>query len=907
MANWTKNQPSGNSKRRKWNLEDRTSLNNLKYHIASEGCSEVQFDLAKQLLDKTIEQNEESSSQQAVHWLMCAAQQGHEESANLLQKCYDEGCGITTENEFEVRACLSMTQGERAARKAARELFACLSNGGKHITPKQLEKKMREIYKMQKRKKRYGYSSSSSTSSEEENEEREDNRAEPLEDGCGSIPNGSVNLSHRLSHRHQQQRKRRSGKSFLNVPEQRQERITEENLVSAAVNYAAGRMPSVNDALTLSIPHPASLDHVPCFHRLIFHPVVFFTLLYHRLINVISSLPKIVPQSVRLAALFLVYWLVSTVGLNMVPLPIYMYAISWIIMIWSTCKMLKSKHDFIDFRIWSGLFLSYGDHNIEADISENRFLKNNMQPYLYFFCAFIGNLLLYPIIPADDLPHSELTTVAGIFAFISLIAFMYSSQRLPDWVVLVSFGVNVLAKYPYEMDEVVTTGWRFLDLKVPTFCSFVIGNGIEFCLNCRTALYLLIVPFLVHLAKRSNWHGTYTHLIPHCVTLSWLQLCITGAQSATMFGMIRATLGLAGVLLFLPLFGLVTLLLPVFVVIEWLGFTDPNVRLGSTAVALIAALLGSCFLAINRTTQKFITVVQVLICLIAACILTFPYMTSSFKDATRFSTIMPDLKYNVMPSSVEVRRMPPTSVEHLSWQKFYSQCGTPAWKNNNKIKTQLRCSHLAGLAVAWEGEVSQIQIANVKNIRSWYIQKYLPRWLANLLTCYYGERIAEQYECRLDPPDQFCEDFQNILKHTNLQDKCSLNKWNIYEYELRVKMSSSGLLSKSPEIILRAAHPFGNFTKRLAEGDRIHFYGTLENSRLITLPYLSKHEEFILGSSWAYVRLAAIECLMCQDEQNSPVMLDSLMNSAVDDRMRDLMRGIKYLLNVFLSPLITFK
>uniref|UniRef100_A0A1B0F9Z0 Uncharacterized protein n=1 Tax=Glossina morsitans morsitans TaxID=37546 RepID=A0A1B0F9Z0_GLOMM len=97
----------------------------------------------------------------------------------------------------------------------------------------------------------------------------------------------------------------------------------------------------------------------------------------------------------------------------------------------------------------------------------------------------------------------------------------------------------------------------------------------------------------------------------------------------------RTFIYLIGVLLFLPLFGLVTLLLPVFVVIKQLGFTDPNVRLGSTVVALMVALLGSCFLAINRTTPKFITIAQVLICLIEACVLTFPYMTSSFKDATQ--------------------------------------------------------------------------------------------------------------------------------------------------------------------------------------------------------------------------------------------------------------------------------
>lgn len=44
-----------------------------------------------------------------------------------------------------------------------------------------------------------------------------------------------------------------------------------------------------------------------------------------------------------------------------------------------------------------------------------------------------------------------------------------------DLIALLSFCVNVLAKYPYETDTVVSKGWRFLDLHVPTFASYVIG------------------------------------------------------------------------------------------------------------------------------------------------------------------------------------------------------------------------------------------------------------------------------------------------------------------------------------------------------------------------------------------------------------------------------------------------
>ncbi|EDW24708.1 GL24293 [Drosophila persimilis] len=54
MATWTQNEPTGVSKRRRWNLEDRASLNKLKNHIAQEGCPQMQYDLAKQILDNAI-------------------------------------------------------------------------------------------------------------------------------------------------------------------------------------------------------------------------------------------------------------------------------------------------------------------------------------------------------------------------------------------------------------------------------------------------------------------------------------------------------------------------------------------------------------------------------------------------------------------------------------------------------------------------------------------------------------------------------------------------------------------------------------------------------------------------------------------------------------------------------------
>lgn len=77
MATWTKQEPQGSSNRRKWNLEgiiagkrtqvyrylrstsntfvvyilDRTSLRNLRNSLAEDGGSEVQYEIARQILE----------------------------------------------------------------------------------------------------------------------------------------------------------------------------------------------------------------------------------------------------------------------------------------------------------------------------------------------------------------------------------------------------------------------------------------------------------------------------------------------------------------------------------------------------------------------------------------------------------------------------------------------------------------------------------------------------------------------------------------------------------------------------------------------------------------------------------------------------------------------------------------
>lgn len=506
-----------------------------------------------------------------IHWLLKASYDGHQGAIMLLSECYKNGCGITDRNISEVEACLAMTPAERVARKAARELFNCLSNGEQYITAAQLERKMRQIYKIQKR-------------------------------GPDQCSNGRNDQD--ISPYHAQRR---------HITDHR-DNFTEEHLISAAMNYSNGRLPTISSALTLSIPHPETLNHIPCFHRLLFHPFMFIYLIYHKCLNTMALLPDLLTPNNCFLILLLFYTITTSTQNVLLLAPTALYYCSVLVMIVCTSKMFKSKHNFDDFRMWSRLFLSY-DHHVDANDSENRFLRKQMQPYLLFFLAFFVNITLSPNIPTQWKLNSEITIVSFILLFVTMILFMYNHKYhpFPDPLVLTSFGINVLAKYPYEMDSTVISGWRFLDLRIPNFPSFLIGNGIEFCLNCRALLYLLIPGLLLMLARRRNWHGIYHFLIPHCVTLSWLQICIISSQSATMFGLVRAALGLSGSLLFLPLFGIVTLLIPVFVTIEWLSLTDSTNRLVASICMAAFVLTISCFMATYKRTEKYITVLQVIV------------------------------------------------------------------------------------------------------------------------------------------------------------------------------------------------------------------------------------------------------------------------------------------------------
>lgn len=797
--------PSG---RRQWSINGNQegSLKRLRNQLANDGCPESQFVLASKLLEDL---DREENARLGVYWLMKASEQGNSEATDVLKECFKTGKGIDEHNYLDVKMCISMSQDEKVGRKAARDVFASLSNGCDYITSTQLERRILEI---------------------EQSDEGSGNSAaascQPSRLSNDAPVNGIIE-NNRQSPQNQIDWNERS---------ENNQKLTEENIISAAVNYTQGQLPALNKSLCLYDPNLRAVDRLPVIHRTIFHPVLALKLLYQNLIHFLSLLTFHVGSDVRLLFVFLVYITMATDNpLYIVPLLLYYATIGGLVV--TTCRMLRSNRDFGDFRLWSGLFLTYSEGELNATQAEFQFIRSNMRPYLHYFAALILNLMCYPLISSQFLIQSEITVLSFCLTIMTLIGFLYKKRGklIVDYLILLSFGLNVLAKYPYESDEVVAQGWRFLDLKIPTFASYIIGNGIEFCITFRILLYAVIPVIFVRIAARENWRGIYKYLIPHCVTLSWLQMVIISSQGATMFGLIRGTLALVGVVLFLPLVGLMTVLIPVSAVTKYVLTVTTVTHVYFTCSLFIFVFILAIISYVSLAKSKFkcySVFLQVLFTVISAYFLSQSLSLNQAADFTQ------------MPKS-------------LTFDQYDRLCNT-----QSDISTHIKCSQLNGLTIHWEAYIHSITMTSTSNTVKYVFDK-LPQFARQPFYCYYGDPIERN--CQFNDDD--CIAFYDSIKYMN---GCSLDKYNKYTFGITIGSTFSGEYGglwgvstnneANTRIELILSNSFTNTTKFLTKGDLIFLKGTL-NSRKVLVNELScldcavKNVEKHAEESYAYSTL----------------------------------------------------
>lgn len=235
----------------------------------------------------------------------------------------------------------------------------------------------------------------------------------------------------------------------------------------------------------------------------------------------------------------------------------------------------------------------------------------------------------------------------------------------------------------------------------------------------------------------------------------------------------------------------------------------------------------------------------------------------------------------------------------IKWDNYYKYCYAPFIKPGNHINSQLKCSQMSGLGIMWEGTVISVEISSLENNLEQLITTYLPEFLTDLVFCWYGESNEAVDGIHVSDFDEM----KTVLKQRR---KCNLNSWNTYTFNIKVNMNS-GLLAKPTEVVLKASHAFNNFTKYLHESDRIWFKGTLLKNSKVNPNIGGSHSwRSELISNEPLVDIMAVGCIRCTHSKMEDVTVVS--NSfKLNERIKDLRSGFKYLLNVLFNPVIIFK
>lgn len=902
----------GTSGRKQWQVRRDVgyeTLYGLRGQLAKDGCADSQFVIAKDLLQDQAGDKEENA-RQGVYWLIRASEQGNEEATHTLQECLEKGQGITELNFPDVKACLSMPQEEKVARRAARKLFERLSAGEDYITTEQLIRELQRVKRaIDISASHHRWSFNHLTFGYNPTEPYSDprNAAKPLEGILNKdLKTNGINGSSfdHLNHASDEEDMPSThSEDWARRAEPPGEKLSEEHIVSAAITYAHGELPLVQRMFDLQRLPPA----------MSFNPLNIISRAYVSVLSAIGTHRTLLSRpfgstTLQVLLALIVYNLIESVDWSTV-VPIAIYHGSFMAMIIFTCQMLQHRHEFQHFRVWSGLFLRYSEGSLNPDEAEYQYCKNNLKPYAHFFVALMINLLIYPLLAPHWTPHSELTVLSSSLMFLSLYAFLNSvpqplgarrtsnfelPRKQPDFLVLFSFAVNVLAKYPYDLDSVVAQSWRFLDVKIPTFPSYVIGHGIEFCLNFRAVFYLLMPAVFFKIAARDRWRGTYRTLIPHCVTLAWWQIAVLTAQGSTWYGLIRAALALVGMVLFLPLAGLATILLPLAAGIQMWYLSAGRELLQASATALAATpLLIILWLRGRHSPQgtqparlaKFAIVLQVIIAVGAAILL----LTPVFIDTDNIHSPS-DSEPHVIGSVVDGE----VNNEVLAWEQFESMCHRPAWERSTVAYVQQLCSPLEGIRVKWNGYVSNVKVTRVRNPWTEIVNR-LPTTLGSMVACAVAgnslSRSSDKNYCSptLYPTPSDQQHCNRILQLSSNTGQCSLSDWDRYDFELEVQMKT-GLWGKSTvDVYLLAGDSFRNMTYHIRQGDHIWFGGSIVS----------------LGPE-PRIQLETMGCLQCE---KGPILLWEKTNQGFTWTLafKYLYICLRFILNCLFNPIVNFK
>ncbi|GAB1610514.1 wolframin-like [Argonauta hians] len=523
------------------------------------------------------------------------------------------------------------------------------------------------------------------------------------------------------------------------------------------------------------------------------HPVTTIKVFVQHVLEVASTrgtkwLLSLIPTRQIYFMILLFLYSFVTPGLIMTVFPLFFFYLSIAAMIISTLQMFYGRQKLSETTRLTSVLKNF-DIGVDTENVESQFCWNSLTPYIVFFFSVFTTVFNFSLADKSYIPCSEFCVISLLLAVSCFVALSDSYDHLT----FACLATNLFASLPVLMKSfpdipVVVHLLRFVSS--PLFVLHI-GLGFNFNFSLPSLAFIVLLFLFLFMARKKSWQGFYRVLIPHLVCYFWWNFAMMLFVYTTWWTLARATVGYLMLPLIVPLSFLtacVSVLYFIFKIVQSAIFG----RILTTAILLgiPVALTQSHLLLGEQMNTKYRTAKRIAIvvfCIVAILPLFF----------------------------IQIPAMHEETQSELTWREYMQRC-TNIPPGETKAISAIRCSHLQGIKVAWNGTIRDITITKVENSAEKFLES-LPVFLANHIRCAYGD----SYDCE-EGNFENPASYQHCQHMVSLGRTCHLKQYDYYTFKTYVTMQGS-----SVQCSLLADYRFQEQLLTLKVGDRINFIGLI--------------------------------------------------------------------------------
>ncbi|XP_041917906.1 wolframin [Alosa sapidissima] len=811
---------------------------------ARAGDAKAQTEMGRYYLRLAEQEEDEVNSVTAVSWLLQAVKNGRRDAVKLLQRCLNEGKGITAENREEVRSLALESRFERSVRKAALLMYWKLNPERKsNITATELL----------------------------------DNADHINTETDGPAPQGPPSTS--------ALRQKKVLEGLISTESGQCVRV--EDFVENTKRYALGVAPSPaldgatgvdDDDDEEPVKNP---DELPLHQKVLKFPLHAVLEIKEVLIEWASRagmqwLSALIPTHHVNALVF--FFIISNLTLDffLLAVPLVVFYLAFASMAICTLRVFQDSRGWDNFRALTALLARF-EPGLDVEQAESNFSWSHLEPHLYFLLSAFFLVLAFPLADGAWVPCAELAAVAIFFTVSSYLSLQPVAQPPARHALLTQAAIALCTLTDKQLG-----GWLGR-LVGGAWLSVPLGDWATLNLGVPCLLYGYLLSVCGRMVSLRGFRGFYCVLLPYLLCFVWAELAGTLLEHSSPIGLMRTCVGYLLFVFALPVLALGIVAAAAVQLAQWFLSLDVAKMCVTVCVLACPVLLrwwtrfSMSPLAVLRSLRRSSLVKLILVWISALVLFCWLYVFRSEGMKVYNST--------------------------LSWQQYGEICGPRAWRDSSMAQTQVLCSHLEGHRVTWTGRFRYVRVTDLEN-GAQALVNMLPGPVADWLRCFYGDEYPPCEEpapprpvpADSPPPDPLCR-IKPLAKHP-----CHLKRYDRLKMEVTVGMPRGGGEGSSnggagseddatKDIVLRASDEFRAVLLALRSGSLLEFSTVLEGR---------------LGSKWPVFELKALRCLNCDGVAHPTVPAGRQLKLEQDWRAR-LRHALAFAFHFLFHPLFSVR